>query len=470
MEPVYAAPSTSAPSGSLLPRIEAVASPQGQVEIGGAIAPPDMASLQPQPVTAEAAKPMLVSWSTDRAKSPLADLPEPVRALAPAESIGANAPAAGPIATVKVVRTVESQIPLALACRDSLCPQLSGQSHSPSPALPVAAADGLAEVAPDPELASAQPPAAISSPTAPDAHPPVWQQAQDPGLDPASPLSPEFPGPDDDGFLTPDASAQPLSSEDVEAELGDIQIIQPTLQPAPRRQPVVQLLLRSAAFTSSNVTASEANPDDDLLLINSATLLATPALGPETRLIAAVGGGLTSFADNSDLDYTFLSLNVGLQQRLGPGTYGQVAWLQERLFDADAGDRLLLDNSLQLIVGHQDQLAERLRLDYFYELRARFTEPEDRSRIGNAVGARLRYDVTPTLQAALDYRLTLTDYTQQDRFDTQHQIRAIATHNLSRTVFLSGSVSYTFGSSSNGAVDLSNFSAGLSVGFNVPLF
>ncbi len=282
--------------------------------------------------------------------------------------------------------------------------------------------------------------------------------------------SPEFSPASGDPFWDSEVEASSLDPEDVQAEVGQIQVVRPPLQPPPRRQPVVQLQLRSSAFTSSNATASEIDPLSDVVFINSATLLATPSLGPETRLIAAATGGLGRFAEEDALNYNFLNFNVGIQQRLAAGTYGQIGWVQDRLYRQDGGDLSLLSNSIRLTLGRQEQLAERLRLDYFYELRARFADPETRSRVGNTVGARLRYDLTPELQAALDYRLTLDSYTKSDRFDAQHQVRAIATYNLNRNTFLSGSASYLFGTSTASTVNPENFSVGISLGVNLPLF
>ncbi|AFY36024.1 outer membrane beta-barrel protein [Calothrix sp. PCC 7507] len=287
--------------------------------------------------------------------------------------------------------------------------------------------------------------------------------AQVPGS-PVQPINPtDFP---------PADTSQQIDPQDVENELGEIKIIpsRPVQQPPQRRQPDVQLLLRSSAFTSSNITGLEIPQTSDTLFINSATLLATPKLGEDTRLIAAAGGGLVRYGDKGDFNYNYLNFNVGVQQRLTKEMYGQLGWYQERLYRDGSGDRLLLDDSVRLSVGRQDQLNSRLRLDSFYELRASFAAPSDQNRVANTLGARLRYDITPKLQGALDYRLTFKDFTQQDRFDTQNQLGLEAIYNINPDLFIGGSASYLFGSSSDATVDLSNFSVGVSIGLNVPLF
>lgn len=284
-------------------------------------------------------------------------------------------------------------------------------------------------------------------------------------------LDPVLPDPIEDDFLTPTPDDSALDSEDLEADLGEIRVLSGSApSQAARRQPVGQLLLRSSAFTTSNATASDLTPTGDTVFNNQATLLLTPKLGPNTRLIATAGGGLTQFATEGDNNYSSLGLSVGVQQRLDRSTYAQFGWVHDQLFDTGEGDRLLTDNSARLLVGRQDQLAEKLRLDTAYELRARFTDPADRSRISNSLGLRLRYDLADDWQGALGYRLALSDYTQNGRFDTTHQLQATTTYTPTQDVFVTGYASYLFGNSSATAVELENLSFGIGVGVNLPLF
>ena len=283
---------------------------------------------------------------------------------------------------------------------------------------------------------------------------------------------PVVPGdPNNPADFPPADSNQQTDPQDVKDELGEIEIITPRQQQPPqRRQPDVQLLLRSSVFNNSNITGFEAIQPSDTVFINSATLLATPKLGEDTRLVAAASGGLVRYADRGDFNYNYLNFNVGIQQRIASGMYGQLGWVQERLYRDGSGDRLLLNDSVRFTVGRQDQLGSRLRLDSFYELRASFATPSDQNRVANTLGARLRYDITPQLQGALDYRLSLRDFTEQDRFDTQNQIGLEAIYNINSDLFISGSASYLFGSSSDASVDLDNFAIGVNIGLNVPLF
>lgn len=271
--------------------------------------------------------------------------------------------------------------------------------------------------------------------------------------------------------IPPEEETSSLTEEEIKNEIGEIEIIQPKVKRPPRRkQRNVQLLLRSSAFTSSNITSLEELPDSDTVFVNSATLLLTPKLGEQTRLIATAGGGLARFATEGESDYNFLNFSVGVQQRITRKMYAQLGWVQDRIYRDDDGDRLLLDDSVRFTLGRQDRLDDSLRLDSFYELRGSFASPEEQNRIVNSLGARLRYDITSDFQGSLSYRLSLQDFTQDSRFDTRHKLGLQAVYSINRDLFIGSSASYLFGSSSDSNIDLDNFSVGINIGLNVPLF
>lgn len=280
-----------------------------------------------------------------------------------------------------------------------------------------------------------------------------------------------------DDFLQSPPAVDTIDPADLENELGDIQILdQPTVQPTP--QPTAQLILRSSVFTSSNVSGQEDSAvgdvitgsvdNDDIIFANSAFLLATPEIGPNTRLISSVGGGFVRFGDNGDANYDFLNLNLAAQHRITPAVYGEFGVNWQQLYTTRNGERALSDVSPRLRIGRQDVLGDRLRLDSLYELRFRLTDPKEQQRISNSLGVRLNYELTPEWRSGLEYRLTLEDFTQDTRFDVRNLVRAVTTYNFTENSFVSGSLSYLFGSSSKDSVDIDNFSVGVSVGFNVP--
>ena len=232
-------------------------------------------------------------------------------------------------------------------------------------------------------------------------------------------------------------------SNDSDDALGEIEIV---TRPTARRQPDIQLQLRSSGFLNLGRTG----------LVSNATLLATPKIGPETRLVAFVGGGVMLLQQFGGSDFNFLSFGTAVQQRLAEQTYGQLGFVQERLYATSSkkpngSGNSLVDSSIRLSINRQDRLAERLRLDSFYELRASFADQSiaknDQSRIANSLGLTLSHDIAPQLESALDYRIIIDSFTVAPTGGTKvrQQVSGSLTYRFSPQAFVGGSVSYLFG-------------------------
>ena len=155
---------------------------------------------------------------------------------------------------------------------------------------------------------------------------------------------------EDQSFFEPDPDLEPFDPEDLKDELGDIQPLEHPARP-PQTRPTAQFLLRSSVFTSSNTTSRENVDNESVLFANSVSFLATPQLGPDTRLITGLGGGFVRFADDGEANYNFLNLNLSAQQKLGQRTYAEMGVLWDQLYDASDSDRLLSDVSLRARLG-----------------------------------------------------------------------------------------------------------------------
>lgn len=278
---------------------------------------------------------------------------------------------------------------------------------------------------------------------------------------------------EDDFFESPPA-VDPIDPADLEAELGDIEIIERPVV-VPTAQPTGQLIFRSSIFSSSNISGVEDSvtgdsDDSDALFSNSLFFLATPDIGPRTRLISSAGGGLVQFRENEDSDYNFLNLSLAVQHRVTPAMYGELGVNWQQIYADESGERSLSDISPRFRIGRQDRLSDQLRLDSVYELQFRLTDPAEQQRISNALGVKLNYDFAPRWRTGLEYRLTLDDFTRESRFDTRNLVRALTTYNFNEDSFVSGNVSYLFGSSSESSIDIENLSLGITFGINAPLF
>ncbi|MEB3356710.1 MAG: outer membrane beta-barrel protein [Synechococcales bacterium] len=239
---------------------------------------------------------------------------------------------------------------------------------------------------------------------------------------------------------------------------------------ASRPESDVQLLLRSSILTNSDIAA--ASPVEDTAFVNGATLLATPELGSRTDLVARASGSFVRFA-NSD-GYNLLGLELGVRQRLGRRTFGDLGWRYRQIYGLGSnGDSS--ENAAQLVISRFDELNSRLSLNSSYELRASFNQDADRNRISNRLSLGLQYDLTSNLQGLLNYRFIYDDFTRRDRLDSRHQLSAGLIYRFNRNVFLGGSVSYLFGESldlldDNNSRDFDGVSVGINFGLNLPLF
>ncbi|MEG3959322.1 outer membrane beta-barrel protein [Microcoleus sp. herbarium2] len=276
--------------------------------------------------------------------------------------------------------------------------------------------------------------------------------------------TPDFPevppSPPDDPY-TPDESDDDLRKPD---------IIRRSLQESSRRQPNLELLLRSSAQTYSSVNSPAINRQT--AFVNSALLRGKLDLGSETHLVADAGGSSVLFT--SEDGYNALNFSFGVRQQLANNTAAELAWVQERLSKNGSSDDLV-DNSLRLAVGRLDRLSSKLRLDSGYELRASFASPYEASLVRNTLTVGLRYDLTPRLQGRLDYQVVFDDFTRQDRLNTQQQISATTVYYLNQNTFINGSVSYLVGDSYNrltgeSGYNLNYLSIGVNIGYNLSIF
>lgn len=279
---------------------------------------------------------------------------------------------------------------------------------------------------------------------------------------------------------TPDPNLNPPRTHDGagDPELGVLRLQespapdQPTEpdRPETSRYPSVYLLGGINFLRSDNIFSSQVDPVGDSLFIPGLSLYAQPQIGSDTYLVAAASGYLFRYVDFSDVDYNELRLRVGIRQILSPQMYGEVNWINSQLFDRSDGDRFLDDHAMRLLLVRSDAIAPRLSLDSFYLFRIGFANPPDRSRISNSLGVGLAYDVTPDLDVALDYRVSWTVFTEDDRDDFYNQVTASVIYDLTSRTQLSAYGGFSFGDSTRSDINFNSGVFGLGINFALPLF
>jgi hypothetical protein len=297
---------------------------------------------------------------------------------------------------------------------------------------------------------------------------------------------------DEDELGSLRAEEQPLepSTGTIDPELGTLRIEErppeePSDQfptppqnrfPKPPRQASVFLLARVDYFKTSNVFSAR-DPVDDGLIRSGLTLFYAPPLGPRTFLITSIDANLIRYTTLGKLNYDEIRYRAGIYQRLTPRMSGEIGWSHQKLSLSDVGlrqifggDRFFSDHSLRLELSRQDPLSPRMTLNTYYQLRWSFADPDDRSRLLNSVIATLNYSLSPKLQTALDYQFTWSHFTQQSRDDLYHQVVARLTYNFTSRNQINIFSGFSFGNSTDRAIDFNSFIFGVGIVVNTPLF
>ena len=211
-------------------------------------------------------------------------------------------------------------------------------------------------------------------------------------------------------------------------------------------------------------------PLPDTTLQTGLTFRAVPRLGPRTFLVGTAGGSLLKYADHGEFNYHELDLSLGLYHWLTRRTYVDVGWRNQQFFTEGGGDRFLSDHQLRVAVGRTDQLTSDLKLDSAYQLQSSWSDPRERSRLTNRLTVGLSHPITSQLDASLSYQLALIDFTQQDRYDSYHQILAQLQFSLSEEATLTIFGGGRLGDSTHSLIDFDSTLLGMSFAMNFALF
>ncbi|WP_346289951.1 hypothetical protein [Sphaerothrix gracilis] len=295
------------------------------------------------------------------------------------------------------------------------------------------------------------------------AHFEISSQLADP-----EPLEPPLPGLTSEQFSKPETEDPPIGDE----ELGILRLREDPVPtpPATPSAPILYLFGRVDYLSSDNIFLNEVDPVGDAFIRPGLTLLAVPPIGPRTNFVASADVKLLRYRQVEPASYDELQLQAGFRHAFSPRAYGQINWTNQQLYRAGFADQFFNSHSLDLALWRSDQLSSKLSLNSYYQARFSFSDPDEFSRITQFVGAALFYQINPQLQAGLNYQLTLSDFIQRVRFDTYHQLTAQAVYSLSPSTRLRLFGGFSFGESSDSAVNFNDTLFGVTFDFDLPLF
>lgn len=238
--------------------------------------------------------------------------------------------------------------------------------------------------------------------------------------------------------------------------------------PPRQPQPVLHVVPRISYFYTNNVF-SGVDPIADSQFVPSVTVWSVPQLRPGTYLSTSIDGYLIRYFNESQFDYNFVRFRAGISQRIAPRTFGEIGWSNQQYFRASNGDRFLNEHSVYLTLSRRDWLRRKLALDYFYDVRLSFADPDSRSRASNYLSVSLSYYFQPNLQVGMDYQFSYSDFTKRDRLDRYHRLLGRLTYGLSRDSQINVQGGATLGNSNEPNIDFDSlfFSVTYSVDWQI---
>lgn len=386
----------------------------------------------------------------------------------------------------------------AVAARSPAATDTDPRDRTAMPAAPSSPAlDDPSAIAPHPRLAHAahQPSLELQ-----DTLPPLAQTPSRSGTAPAPPAPPPDPGPPLDPELgiiqvrppqpnppapaatepQPDPELGVLRVRDPDAtsdpELGSLRvrpvIPEPEL-PEPQPQPSVFLSTYVSALSSDNVFLVEdpiLGRFSDNLVRPGLALIATPPIGPQTSVIAAVEVNFPRYLDFSSASYDELRVQAGLRHRFSPRVYGQLGWSQQRLYRPGLRDRFFKRDGIELFLGRQDPLTRHLAINTYYQGQLFFAAPEEFGSTVQSLGTYLSYELGPQWNVGLGYQLSFVEFTEVSRSEFYQRAIAQLSYNITPNVRASLFGGVSFGNSSEPQITYDDTFFGISINATFGLF
>lgn len=268
----------------------------------------------------------------------------------------------------------------------------------------------------------------------------------------------------------PDANTDDANDAVGDPELGILRLQELPLS-APPAPPVLYFFGRLNFLSSDNIfLAAEPSRVNDRFLSPAISLVAFPALGPNTYLLASVNASLVRYQTLPTASYDNLNLELGIRQQIFPATYAQFTLGNQRLFEPGFNTQFFNEYSARISVDREDRLLPNLTLNSSYQAQITSSDPVTSSRFIQQLGLALAYDISSSFTTSAIYQLTLADYTQQDRYDTYNQVFGVLTYHLSPSTRLNVFGGLSFGRSSNEAINFSDTLYGINLEVGLPLF
>lgn len=239
-----------------------------------------------------------------------------------------------------------------------------------------------------------------------------------------------------------------------------------------RPLPVLEFQGRSSVFF--NQAERDSIDIDSNLMVNSAAVRATPAIGNRTRLES--GFKLSQAIPlESSRNYNAVNIDLGVRHQIDDNMFVGAGWGYQKLSNTGSITGSPSENQIRLTWDRFDLLSDQWILNSNISTQASLDDNSFRNRLTTAAGTSLGYRLAPDIVGQFGYRLQHTDYFQANSNSAvNHQLGMQLTYSIDDMFSVGGSMSYLFGRSIDllnpvTESDVDNFSFGLHLNLDFPI-
>lgn len=239
----------------------------------------------------------------------------------------------------------------------------------------------------------------------------------------------------------------------------------------PERFPKLNVFVQgNGSYSSSSNILSSRDPVDDQVFRTGIGVSVIPQLSPRSFLMAELGQDWVQYDRLSNLNFSEFSTQLKLRHLLTPSTFGEVGWSHEQFHDDRSDREFLRNDTLKLALIHRTQVNPDLSLTSFLQTDYAVASPANRSQFVNRLGTHLNYDLLNTLDLGFTYRLDLSLFTQQDRFDLYNQAVGSLSWEFAPYNHLRVFSGFTFGDSSEANLGFNSVIFGVGIQSGIKLY
>jgi len=269
------------------------------------------------------------------------------------------------------------------------------------------------------------------------------------------------------GFPGIAGSLNPAIEEALQELGSDPDLAGVQLAPPPPLLPDWRVIVDGQYLSVSNPRFENIRTESDSLLLGTVAITGSPAISPDARLLMNLGTTLARFGREKESDFNRVNGSVGINWNFDPTSFVRLDIQGQHVHSVSLGPKFFSDVAVQFRLGQSRKLPQGVSFTYFYQVRANFADPNTLNRVGHSLNAGFGIPLSPEVQATLNYRFLISNYTIVNRRDFEHQLSADLRYQLTPSLIVRGFTTYINNSSTDNQFTFDSFAYGF--GFNAAL-